>query len=108
MVIANFLLLPFAAHLHEHTEQELLLQELVIEGVLAIRAQVKPSVVERLLRSFVTPSERPDAQLSRRYLRSHRDGMREPEPPGIELDSSRESLRPQSRPDSESAQSLSV
>ena len=68
VVIANFVLLPFAAHLREHTEQELLLMELVIEGTLAIRGQVKPSVLERLLRSFVAPADRPDEPLSRRLM----------------------------------------
>jgi chemotaxis protein MotA len=72
-VIANFLLLPFAAHLREHTEQELLLQELVTEGVLAIRAQVKPRVLERRLRSFLTPADRPDEHLSRRLMDDRRD-----------------------------------
>jgi chemotaxis protein MotA len=73
VVIANFLLLPFAAHLREHTEQELLLQELVTEGVLAIRAQVKPRVLERRLRSFLTPADRPDEHLSRRLMDDRRD-----------------------------------
>ena len=86
-----------------------LLKELVIEGVLAIRAQVKPSVVERLLRSFVTPAERPDEQLSRRFLRSHRDAVREPEEPRIDVDKPAEPLRPlPARSNPEAAQSLSL
>ena len=74
VVIANFLLLPFAAHLREHTEQELLLQELVTEGVIAIHSRVKPSVLERRLRSFLTPADRPAEHLSRRLLRDRAAG----------------------------------
>lgn len=58
IVFANFFCLPFASNLHERTNKELLLQKIIKEGVIAIEREEDPRVLERKLKSFLTPSSR--------------------------------------------------
>lgn len=58
LIFANFLFLPFAANLKERTNQELLLQKIIIEGVIAIDSELNPVILATKLESFLTPSER--------------------------------------------------
>ena len=58
VIMANFFFLPFAANLREKTNQELLLQKIITDGVLAIQAEVNPRLLEMKLKSFLTPSAR--------------------------------------------------
>jgi chemotaxis protein MotA len=58
VVLANFFFLPFAASMRERTNQELLLQKIITEGVLAIENEINPRILERKLKSFLTPSAR--------------------------------------------------
>ncbi len=58
IILANFFFLPFAANIRERTDQELLLQKIIMEGTIAIGSEYHPSVLERKLKSFLTPSAR--------------------------------------------------
>ncbi len=58
IVLANFVFLPFAANIRERTLQELFLQKVIVEGVLAMVDDLHPKVMERKLVSFLTPSAR--------------------------------------------------
>lgn len=58
ILLANFFCLPFAANLRDRTDKELLLQKIIMEGVLAIEGEVNPRILERKLKSFLTPSSR--------------------------------------------------
>lgn len=58
LVISNFILIPFAANLRERTNQELLLQKIIMEGVIAIDSELNPTILKTKLQSFLTPSER--------------------------------------------------
>ena len=58
LIFSNFLFLPFAANLAERTSQELLLQRMIMEGVLAIQCEMNPRLLETRLKSFLTPSSR--------------------------------------------------
>jgi len=58
VVLANFFFIPFAENIRERTYRELLLQKIIMEGVVAIESEVKPRVLERKLKSFLTPSSR--------------------------------------------------
>jgi chemotaxis protein MotA len=58
ILLANFFISPFAANLRERTNQELLLQKIIMEGVIAIESEVHPNLLERKLKSFLTPSAR--------------------------------------------------
>lgn len=58
VVFANFFCLPFASNLRERTNKELLLQKIIKEGVIAIEREEDPRILERKLKSFLTPSSR--------------------------------------------------
>jgi len=64
IVLANFFFLPFAAFLRERTNQELLLQKIIMEGVIAIDSEVNPVILRTKLESFLTPSERKETLVS--------------------------------------------
>ncbi|WP_448871980.1 motility protein A [Desulfobulbus propionicus] len=73
LILANFLFIPFAANLRERTNQELLLQKIIMEGVIAIQGELNPTVLRTKLLSFLTPSDRRDdlVPLSRIQERFH-------------------------------------
>ncbi len=58
IVFANFIFLPFAANIRERTVRELFLQKLITDGILAIHDEMHPRMLERKLKSFLTPSSR--------------------------------------------------
>jgi chemotaxis protein MotA len=58
VVLANFFFLPFSANIRERTDQELLLQKIIMEGVIAIGSELHPRNLEMKLKSFLTPSLR--------------------------------------------------
>lgn len=58
IIFANFFFMPFAVKVRERTSQELLLQKIIMEGVIAIGKEQHPRVLEKKLKSFLTPSER--------------------------------------------------
>jgi chemotaxis protein MotA len=58
VIFANFFFIPFAANLRERTDHELLLQKIITDGIMAIESEVDPRVLERKMKSFLTPSSR--------------------------------------------------
>ena len=58
LVFSNFFFVPFAANLRKRTNQELLLQKIIMEGIIAIDSELNPTVLNTKLLSFFTPSER--------------------------------------------------
>lgn len=64
LIFSNFFFLPFAANLSERTSQELLLQRMILEGVLAIQSEMNPRLLETKLKSFLTPSMRDGKMVS--------------------------------------------
>jgi chemotaxis protein MotA len=64
LVLSNFIFLPLAASLRERTNQELLLQKIILEGVIAIQSELNPTILKTKLLSFLTPSERTDDLVS--------------------------------------------
>lgn len=58
VIFSNFFLVPFATNLRQRTDHELLLQKIIAEGVIAIGTELNPRVLERKLKSFLTPSSR--------------------------------------------------
>jgi chemotaxis protein MotA len=58
LMFCNFFCLPFAASVRERTNQELLLQKIIMEGVIAISSELNPIILKTKLESFLTPSER--------------------------------------------------
>ncbi len=64
LIFSNFFFLPFAATVRERTNQELLLQKIIMEGVIAINSEINPIILKTKLESFLTPSERETKILS--------------------------------------------
>lgn len=64
LIFSNFFFLPFAAVVKERTNQELLLQKIIMEGVIAIDSEMNPVILKTKLESFLTPSEREEQLVS--------------------------------------------
>ena len=91
IILANFFFLPFAANIRERTDQELLLQKIIMEGTIAIGSEYHPSVLERKLKSFLTPSARTTNLVSLRKIREmfeRQTQLREKEAEAYEEDGS--------------------
>ncbi len=58
LILSNFFFLPFASNVKERTNQELLLQKIIMEGVISINSELNPVILKTKLESFLTPSDR--------------------------------------------------
>jgi chemotaxis protein MotA len=57
-VLANAFFLPLAGKLENRSEEEILVKEMVIDGIMAIQSGDSPRIVEEKLRSFLSPALR--------------------------------------------------
>ncbi|MGE5559977.1 MAG: motility protein A [Chloroflexota bacterium] len=57
-ILANFILLPMAGKLKIKSAEEILLREVMIEGILSIQAGDNPRIVEEKLKAFLAPKMR--------------------------------------------------
>ncbi len=57
-VLANMVFLPLAGKLDVRAKQEILLRELMIEGIVAIQSGEKPALIKEKLKGFLPPRER--------------------------------------------------
>lgn len=57
-ILANFILLPIAGKLKIKSAEEILLKEVMIEGILSIQAGDNPRIVEEKLKAFLSPKTR--------------------------------------------------
>lgn len=55
LILANLVFIPIAGKLRVKSEQEVLLREVMIEGILSIQAGENPYIVEQKLESFLPP-----------------------------------------------------
>lgn len=58
VVLANLVFIPIAGKLRVKSEEEVLLREVMIEGILSIQAGENPHIVEQKLESFLAPKVR--------------------------------------------------
>ena len=61
-MLANWICFPIAAKLKSKNEEELVIKEIMIEGLLSIQAGENPRVIEEKLKSFLTPAEKADME----------------------------------------------
>ena len=54
-IMANFICIPFAGKLSVRSNEELLMKEVMIEGLLSIQAGENPRVIEEKLKAFLSP-----------------------------------------------------
>lgn len=59
-LIANWLATPIATKLRARNKKEIMMKEVICEGILSIQAGENPRVIEEKLKSFLAPSERND------------------------------------------------
>ena len=57
-VLANWICTPVATKLKSQNDDEMVVKEIVIEGLLSIQAGENPRVIEEKLKSFLTPAEK--------------------------------------------------
>lgn len=60
-ILANWICTPVANKLKAYNAQEIMLKEIMIEGLLSIQAGENPRVIEEKLKSFLAPAERMNA-----------------------------------------------
>jgi chemotaxis protein MotA len=58
VVLANLVFLPIAGKLKTKSAQELLVKQLIINGILSIQSGDNPRVLEQKLHSYIAPGER--------------------------------------------------
>ncbi|RLF60565.1 MAG: flagellar motor protein MotA [Thermoplasmata archaeon] len=68
IVLTNFFFRPFEAKIQDRTNQELLLQKIIVEGIMAIATELNPRILEAKLKSFLTPSSRNGKLVSLRRI----------------------------------------
>ena len=57
-VLANAFFLPLAGKLEARSEEEMLIKEMIIDGIMAIQSGDSPRIVEEKLKSFLSPALR--------------------------------------------------
>lgn len=57
-IIANWLCIPVATKLKANSAQEIMIKEVMVEGLLSIQAGENPRVIEEKLKSFLSPARR--------------------------------------------------
>ena len=57
-ILANWICIPIATKLKAKSAKEILIKEVVVEGLLSIQAGENPRVIEEKLKSFLSPSRR--------------------------------------------------
>lgn len=57
-LVANWIASPIAAKLKINNDNEMMLKEITVEGILSIQAGENPRVIEEKLKSFLAPSAR--------------------------------------------------
>ncbi|ONI41379.1 flagellar motor protein MotP, partial [Candidatus Epulonipiscium fishelsonii] len=57
-IIANFFALPIANNLRKKTAEEVLLKEMLMEGILSIQSGENPIIIKEKLRTYLVPSYR--------------------------------------------------
>ena len=58
IALANLLWIPLASKIKERAGQQLLMREIMIEGILSIQAGDNPRLLEEKLHAFLDPDER--------------------------------------------------
>jgi len=92
ILLANFFFIPFAVNLRERTRRELLLQKIIMEGVIAIESELNPNLLERKLKSFLTPAMREGRMVSIEKIKKRFSIETSPMPPTSEVALKQESV----------------
>ncbi len=58
IALANFIFIPLGENLSKINDEDLVLREIIIEGIKLLRQQQHPLVVEEYLKSYLSPTDR--------------------------------------------------
>ncbi|QXM06143.1 flagellar motor protein [Crassaminicella indica] len=61
-LLANLIFIPIAAKLKLRSREEILIKEVIVEGLLSIQAGENPRIIEVKLKSFLSPKQRKTSQ----------------------------------------------
>ena len=61
-VLANLIFIPIAAKLKVRSGEEILIKEIMVEGLLSIQAGENPRIIEEKLKAFLPPTTRKELQ----------------------------------------------
>lgn len=61
-LLANWICTPVASKLNANNETEIMIKEIMVEGLLSIQAGENPRVIEEKLKSFLAPKDRETGQ----------------------------------------------
>ncbi len=61
-MLANWICIPTATKLKGNNEEEMVVKEIMIEGLLSIQAGENPRVIEEKLKSFLTPAQKAEME----------------------------------------------
>jgi len=64
-VLANLIFIPIAAKLKIRSREEILIKEILVEGLLSIQAGENPRIIEEKLKAFLSPEIRKSMQKSK-------------------------------------------
>jgi chemotaxis protein MotA len=67
--MANLIFLPIAGKLKTRTQSEVLVKEVIIEGILSIQSGDNPRIVEQKLKAFISPKLRDQVRTELRSIR---------------------------------------
>ncbi len=69
VILANLVFIPIAGKLKIRSEEEVIIRQVMVEGILSIQAGENPRIVEEKLKSFLAPDERAGVGRERRRER---------------------------------------
>lgn len=58
LILANVFIIPMGEHLTTLSDDDLIMRRIVVDGVMLIKEQKHPLLVEEFLKSYLTPAER--------------------------------------------------
>lgn len=75
VLLSNLIFLPIAGKLRDKSADEILLKEVMIEGILSIQAGENPRIVEEKLRAFIPANQLDVAERERREREFAQEGV---------------------------------
>lgn len=110
ILASNFVFIPAAESVACKTQDELLIQKMILEGVVAIRNEQNPYRLEKRLAAFLTPADRADAsrgfkEIRQKYLDivKRRNGVKQADGNGDRPGGNGDTAKPETRKQAASA-----
>ncbi|MGM0370673.1 MAG: motility protein A [Bacillota bacterium] len=73
-LLGNLIFIPIAEKLKVKSEEEILVKEIIIEGILSIQAGENPRIVEEKLKAFLPPTTRSEVENPEEEMNANAEG----------------------------------